>query len=563
MRVKVRSSDPAKAQEFGRALGVSSTLAQLLMHRGIEDPDAARGFLLPKLSGLSDPSTMVDRQPAAERLARAVRAGERIAVFGDYDVDGTTAAAILTDILRALGADVSPVIAERFGGGYGFSEQALERVVGLRPTLVVTCDCGSSDHPRLADLQARGIDAVVVDHHLVPDEPLPVAAFLNPHRPECGFAYKGLCSAGLALSLGAAVRAELQAKLDVRRWLDLVALGTIADVAPLDGDNRSLVRAGLRLISSDRVRPGIAVLKELAKIRPGTPLGAGDVAFRLSPRLNAPGRLGDQRLTLELLLADRMEPARMLAAQIEQLNQKRKTLEQAVTAEAQAQVEAVYGSEPASGVVAAAEGWHRGVVGITAARLVERFRVPAVVVALERPAGHGSGRAPDGFPLYDALARCSDTLERFGGHQAASGVVLAPERLDAFRAAFADATTTLAGEVVQRGGDEVEADIALDPNVFDVPVASELSLLEPQGQANAEPRFFVPQAAVKAHRVVGEGHLKLSLRVGSRTVSAFGYGMADALEARVKRVQAVGMLRPDAWLGGDHVELRLEAVQPI
>lgn len=560
MRVSVRACDPALAQELGRALGVSSTIAQLLLHRGLSEPEDARAFLAPQLAGLSDPSPMVDRRVAAARLAAAVRGRQRIVVFGDYDVDGTTAAAILTDMLRALGGDVRALVAQRFAGGYGFSDEALERVLREEPALVVTCDCGSSDHPRLERLRARGVDAIVVDHHLVPEAPLPVLAFLNPHRPDCGFAYKGLCSAGLALSLGAGVRSELGVQLDLRRWLDLVALGTIADVAPLDGDNRRLVRAGLRLLSSDRARPGIMALKEVAKIRPGTPLGAGDVAFRLTPRLNAPGRLGDQQLTLDLLLADDPGRARELATEIEALNQERKAIEASVTEQAAAQVLEVYGDAPTSGVVAAGHGWHRGVVGISAARLVDRFGVPAVVVALEAPHGHGSCRAPDGFPLFDAVSACASQLERFGGHQAASGVVLRAEALDAFREAFSLACRSL--DVPPP--DHVEwADIELRPNVFDIPGASELSMLEPQGQANSEALFHLPDAAIEQRSIVGDGHLKLKLRIGARTLAAFGFGMAEALGADVRRVQALGTLRPDTWVGGEAVELRLKAVAPV
>src|SRR6185437_13889976 len=212
-----------------------------------------------------------DRDASAERIARAVRAGERICVFGDYDCDGITATAITTSFLRALGGDVTPLLATRLEGAYGLSAPALERVLAARPTLLVTCDCGSSDHERLAVARARGIDTVVIDHHLVPAEPLPAFAFLNPHRPECGFPYKGMASCGLALSLGAAVRKTLGASLDLRPFLDLVAIGTIADVAPLDGDNRALVRAGLAVMGGiagpgGRVqRPGLRALAENAR----------------------------------------------------------------------------------------------------------------------------------------------------------------------------------------------------------------------------------------------------------------------------------------------------------
>src|SRR5262245_43372292 len=266
---------------------------------------------------------MADRELAADRLARAVRARERIAVFGDYDVDGTTSAAILAGILEQLGGQVTLLLASRFEGGYGLSDGALDRLLQTGPQLLVTCDCGSSDHPRIARARARGIDVIVVDHHLVPNEPLPALAFLNPHRPDCGFAYKGLASCGLALSIGAAIRAVLGAKLDLRPWLDLVAIGTIADVAPLDGDNRALVRAGLGRLSTEP-RPGLRALGALAKIEFGEPLSAREVAFRIAPRLNAPGRLGSPDLALELLLARSDEAAFELAVSVDAISEKRR-----------------------------------------------------------------------------------------------------------------------------------------------------------------------------------------------------------------------------------------------
>src|SRR5580704_15080670 len=257
---------------LARALGVTRTAAAVLVSRGMLDGAQSSRFLDPRLAHLTPPDAMKDRQEAVARLARAARAKERVCVFGDYDADGVTAAALITDVLRALGAEVIPVLADRFDGGYGLSRQALARVRATGASLLVTCDCGSSDHDRLEAARRAGIDAVVIDHHRVPDVPLPALAFLNPHRPECDFAYKGLASVGLALSIGAGIRAALGVALDMRRWLDFVAIGTIGDVAPLDGDNRALVRAGLTLLASGG-RHGTRALAEIAQSHGGTPTG--------------------------------------------------------------------------------------------------------------------------------------------------------------------------------------------------------------------------------------------------------------------------------------------------
>ena len=550
---RVRRCDPLAARELSRALKLAPALAQVLLHRGYADEPSAREFLSCRLSGLTQPDAMADRALAADRIARAIRARERIAVFGDYDVDGTTSAAILAGILEQMGAQVSVAVGNRWLGGYGLSEAALERILEARPSLLITCDCGSSDHERIAVARQRGIDVIVVDHHLVPDQPLPALAFLNPHRAECGFAYKGLASAGLVLSLGAAVRAALRSPVDLRTWLDLVALGTIADVAPLDGDNRRLVRAGLSRLAAEDARPGIVALRELAKLRRG-PLSAVDVAFRMTPRLNAAGRMADPELTLELLRARDVYQARQVAMRIEQCNDERKATEKRVTEEACAQVLALYGAAPSCGVVLASERFHRGVVGITAARIVERFGVPAIVIAFEGEHGHGSARAPAGYPLYTAIARCSELLERFGGHDAAAGLSIAHERLESFRACFSEASGQLGAQGALSEG---IVDVPLDGDQFPVPSASDLTQLEPLGAANAEPVFFVPEArVVEAGHVAGE-HLKLELRVGSRSLRAFGYDMAAIPVAVGDAVRVIGNLRPDTWMGGDRVELRL------
>lgn len=557
-RFELRPQDPQAARELGRAAGVDASIAQVLLHRGIADVGAATAFLSPKLSDLTAPDAMADRKVAAERLARAVRAHERVVLFGDYDVDGTTSTAILAGILEELGGDVTALVANRFEGGYGLSEAALDRVLGTGATLLVTCDCGSSDHERVARARARGLDVIVVDHHLVPAEPLPVLAFLNPHRPECGFSYKGLSSAGLALSLGAAVRAELGAKLDVRRYLDLVALGTIADMVPLDGDNRRLVRAGLALLAAPVARPGIVVLRELGKLKPGDALSAVDVAFRMTPRLNAAGRLGDPSVTLALLRARTAAEARGLGAAIERLNDERKRIERDVTASAMEQAREVYGEAPEHGIVVAARGWHRGVVGITAAKLVERFGVPTVVVALDDGGmGHASCRAPEGSRLYDAVASCASELESFGGHQAAAGLVVREARVEALRAAFSDTTRGKGGGTGPRAR---VADVVLDGTTFGLPPARDLALLEPVGEGNAEPLWLVTGARVAQSGVVGEGHLKMQLRVGRQTLSAFGWLLGARAPGLDTTVDVLGQLRPDTWRGGQAVELRVVAL---
>lgn len=548
----LRDVEAHRVDALRRATRLSPLVARVLALRGIEDVDAAKRYLEPTLASLGKPDAMADRGAAIDRLARAIRARERVVVFGDYDVDGMTSATILTDVLERLGADVSACVAHRFDGGYGLSERALERCLARSPSLLVTCDCGSSDHDRVADARARGVDVIVVDHHLVPERALPAVAFLNPHRPDCGFPTKGMCSAGLAFVLAAGLRAALDATLDVRPWLDLVALGTIADVAPLVGDNRTLVRAGLDRIAKGLARPGVAALLERAGVRPGTRLSSMDVAFKLAPRVNAPGRLGDPSVALALLRAKSLEEARPLAEALERANEARRETERRVTEAAIAETIRVYGEVPRHGVVVAGEGWHRGVVGITAARLVERFAVPAIVIALEDGVGHGSGRTIEGVDVHGALAEARSCLAKFGGHRAAIGLTVDAASVETVRAVFAEAT---AGAT--RGEAPMIVDALLDAD-DPLPPASELERLEPLGEGNPSPRIAA-RGRVLDVRVVGEGHLSLKLGRASGTLRAFAPRLAALAPTLGEELVLLGVPRPDTYSGGEAIELYVEA----
>ena len=548
-RYSVRPSDEGAARMLADSCDLGLSAAQVLLHRGVSTVEHAEPFLAATLRGLSSPEPMADRAPASERIARAVRASEPIVVFGDYDVDGITSAIILSDIIRVLGGNVRTLIADRFRGGYGLSDAALARCLANKPGLLITCDCGSSDHERIERARSLGVDVIVVDHHLVPEDPLPAFAFLNPHRPDCGFADKGLCSAGLAFSLGAALRIEMGSKLDLRGWLDLVAVGTIADLAPLTGDNRRLVRAGLKRLASPSARPALRLMREAVRIPESADLTAQDVAFRFSPRLNAPGRLGEAELTLRFLTTQRLVEARALLGQIEARNDERKALGVRATEEALAQAEALYGESPSHGVVLSSPDWHRGVVGIVAARVVEHLGVPAAVVAFDGERGHGSVRAAGDFDVHKALGHCADALTAWGGHRVAAGLSLDAPMLERFRAEFADASArTPLGESTSTG-----VDLAFG-GPFRLPTRDDLRRLGPFGQAFEAP-LYMADAIVVESTGVGErnAHAKLQLQIGQERVRGFAPGLFARIEGRTQ-IRIVGELQPDHWVGGGAVE---------
>jgi single-stranded-DNA-specific exonuclease len=545
------ASNEAQVAALAKELQLSLTVAGWLSQNGYADAARARRFFQPRLSDLNAPDGMLGRAVAAKRLARAVRSRESIVVFGDYDCDGMTATAILTEVLRELGGQVTPLLANRFAGGYGVSLRASERIRALQPKVLVTCDCGSSDHDTLQLLSDQGIDVIVIDHHLVPDRPLPALAFLNPHRPECAFPYKGLASCGLAMSVGAAVRSELGVDLDMRRWLDLVAIGTIADVAPLTDDNRALVRTGLLRVGQAE-RPGLKALLEVARIDRGSAVDARDVAFKLAPRLNAPGRLGAPDLALQLLIARDDVQAATLAEQLEDASQERRRVQQQILEQAISMIEEGNQQQRAA-IVVGQPDWNPGIVGIVAGRLAERYACPVVVCGVEGGTARGSVRGPRGFRLHDALSEVQHLLVRFGGHQAAAGLEVLPERLTELREAFVAACERAPRAALELGGNTATV---LHPADELHRVVKDLDLLEPCGEGNPRPVFALAAVVADARSVKG-GHLKLDLDLGKRgRLGCFRADEGDRANAlRGAQVRAIGDLRRSSYWGSGGIEL--------
>lgn len=536
-------------------------MAEVLLRRGHLEIERTQRFLEPKLAHLTPPDDMLDRAKVAARLHRALEQRERIVVFGDYDCDGVTSAAILSLVLESLGGTVTVELASRFEGGYGLSAPALERVLAHEPTLVVTCDCGSSDHESLRELQRRGIDCVVIDHHLVPEEPLPALAFLNPHRPECPFAYKGLASCGLVLSVAGELRRITGAKFDLRDYLDLVAIGTIADVAPLTGDNRALVRAGLAAIERAE-RPGLRALMRRARFAPDDVISAEDVAFRIAPRLNAPGRMGSAMPALRLLVEKNETIAEALADQVESLQLARRAAQESIVQQAEQDIlQRGHQEEPA--IVVGRPEWNVGIVGIVAGKLAERFERPVVVYGADGDVGRGSVRGPEGCPLYDLLSVAGHCLTRFGGHQAAAGLEVELGRIDEFRVAFVEAARAHNAQAfVQPESSTATELLLLDEQDDPMTVAKELRLLEPCGAGNPAPTLGIPGRLLAARELRG-GHLRVELSFGrGKTICGFGPGLGDVAATLGPSLLLVGSLRTSSYQGRERVEVLVSRIIP-
>ena len=552
--MQIPSPASASAHALARALRLTITAADLLERRGHGDVEAAQRFLDPKLSQMTRPDAMADRAPAAERIARAIRAREPVVVFGDYDCDGITAAAILTEAIRLLGGQATPMLASRFDGGYGLSDPALDRILEHRPSLLITCDCGSADAPRVHRARQAGVDVIVIDHHLVPPEPLPALAFLNPHRPECGFPYKGMASCGLAMSMAAAIRSSLGVDLDVRRFLDLVAIGTIADVAPLDGDNRAMVRAGLDAIRAG-TRPGLRALAASAKLDLSRPLTGRDVSFSIAPRLNAPGRLGRPEAALDLLLARDDPEAEAAARACEEVNLLRQEIQKNIVDEAEEQLRAL---GPRDAYVLASTGWHKGVVGIVAGRVASARKRPVIVAAVDAEGvATGSVRTAQGVDVHRALGACRDLLLGFGGHTKAAGVTFRVERLADLQDAFARACAS------QDPDDEplLSCDVLLDPQDDPAEVLRDLARIEPCGEGNRAPLFCLPGVKLRNVKELRGGHLRADVDFGRRTLGVFGPNLGSRLQSLTSsKVHLVGELRLDTYRGGGAIEFKAEAI---
>jgi single-stranded-DNA-specific exonuclease len=557
--IEVGCDDVAVAR-LARELRLDPLAARVLACRGLGDPADAQRFLDPRLADLPDPFLMSGMERAVARLARALEAGERIALYGDYDVDGVTSTALLAGFLRAAGGDVITYVPHRLVEGYGLNSDAVRRLADGGARLLVSLDCGITSVAEVRAAAALGVDAVVVDHHTVPVELPAAVAILNPHQRGCGYPYKPLAAVGVTFCLAMALRKRLREagrfgaarpEPNLREALDLVALGTVADVVSLTGVNRILVRWGLDELARTR-RPGLRALKRVAGMPDGA-VSAGQVGFRLGPRLNAAGRLDDAGRGVRLLLTQDEREAVALADELDRENRARQDIERQILDEALAQAEERV-SAGARGLVLWRESWHPGVVGIVASRVVERFHRPTVLVGVANGVGKGSGRSIEAFHLHDALAACAGHLQRFGGHAHAAGVTVDPVALPAFRAAF----EAFAGE---RVSDEDLVPRCRIEGRFELGAVSDqaalaLEKLAPFGAGHPEPLFAV-RATPRRARTVGAGgaHLKLALRPG---LDAIGFSLGDRLGVCQGEIEAAVTLGFDDWDGARRLQLRIK-----
>jgi single-stranded-DNA-specific exonuclease len=512
----------AEVEALSKRAGVSRVLAELLLRAGLKDGDNAAAFLQPALAGLNDPFLLRNLEAAATRLRQAIANREEVAVLGDYDVDGVSSTALLVMILRRFGLNPRFVVPRRSEDGYGLSRSAIDRALEAgKPHLFIALDCGTNSHVEAAYLRSQGIDVIVIDHHRSKEQPLDECLLINPHVNACetnsDHAWRHLCTVGLVFKLCHGLLKQLRLenhpvafRIKLRDHLDLVALGTVADLVPLQGENRILARHGLRILQETQ-RPGIRALMEVAGVKPLQGITPTDISFRLGPRINASGRLADAALSVELLLSDDEAFCAETAQQLDAFNRERQEIERAITEEAERFIETQFLTH--SGVVLFAENWHPGVVGIVAGRVTRKYNRPCVVLGNEGDMAKGSGRSVDGVNLVDVLGTCCEHLTSWGGHPMAVGVALPKVHLETFRARFADAVRN------HVGGDIAEARLSLaawlTPEQITERLMEELDTLHPFGQGNPEPIFGVRGVVLRtAPEVFKEQHFRFHFEDG-------------------------------------------------
>ncbi len=529
-RWSLAPAQPALVEFLAKSLSISPLLAQCLLNRGHSEPEPIARFLDPKLKHLADPFLLPNMAAAVTRLLAARAAREPLVIFGDYDVDGVTSTTLLHEVLTALGWTVHCYLPHRMEEGYGLSQTGVENCLEKFPvTLLLAVDCGSTARTQVAWLRERGVDVLVLDHHQVSDPPPAAVALVNP---QLGSAFTELCSAGLAFKLAHALVKQARADglpgaadYDLRPLLDLVALGTIADLVPLRGENRILVSAGLVRLS-ETTRPGLIALKEVAGIKGD--VGGYEVGFQLGPRLNAAGRLENAEKALRLLQSRDLAEAMPLAQSLDARNRERQDIERSISTEAIGAVRARFDAARDLVIVEGQLLWHIGVVGIVASRVLQEFYRPTVIIGGEGGEWRGSGRSIEGFDLAAALRECDDLLLRHGGHAMAAGLTIHPDQIDALRARLnIMARRSLRPEQLQP---TLRLDAEVTMRDLTVPRLQELARLEQTGMGNPRPQFFLrnvghQRAPLRMGR--DKQHAKLWITDGAHTCEAVLWNVKD------------------------------------
>ena len=558
----VRQTDAARAKELSAALGISPIVANLLVARGHERVDSATAFLNPSLDQLHDPSLMLGINEAVERLLCAIDHQQPILIYGDYDVDGTTGTAVLLRALRMLGATAGYHVPHRFTEGYGIRQEALEKAASDGYKLVVSVDCGITAHEPLHWARANGLDIIVTDHHLPDaDEGAPPAlAVLNPNQHGCSYPDKHLAGVGVAFKLVHALFRARGRESVVPGFLKMVAIGTVADVAKLVGENRAIVALGLSDLPK-AVNYGLRALIDIAGCGDGAEVNAYDLGFRIGPRINAAGRMDAAKAVVELFNATDKEEARRLAEHLDTRNRERMEAQREIFNRAVEEFETGEHREyQTHAAVIAGDGWHRGVIGLAASKIAERLNRPCVVISLEGDIGHGSARSIEAYHLFDGLTTCRDLLDKFGGHSHAAGLSIRRDRIAEFRRRLNDHAASCLTE------DDLTPFVAIDAEIaakeLGFKLSQDLQTLEPFGAGNPRPVFATRGFRIMSEpQIIKEQHLKLRVSgEDNRPMEAIwwrGVEEVDAMPQANQQVDLAYEFEANRWQGDVRLQLNV------
>jgi single-stranded-DNA-specific exonuclease len=556
---KLRPPSPS-ASNLAHETGITPLEAQLLINRGITDTPSAISFLTPRLSSLIDPMLLKDMDMGVEMIVGAIENQENIIIYGDYDADGITATALLVNFFSSLGVQVSYYVPHRLTEGYSLNPEAVEKMASDGVGLIITVDCGTTNQKEIEMARERGMKIVVTDHHQIPKDFEPICPVINPHRTDSSFPFKNLAGVGLAFFLAVAVRATLREQgwfrdreePDLKHYLDLVALGTVADMVPLLEQNRILVKWGIERIKAS-LWPGIKAIQEIAVVN-GSGVTPYDIAFKLAPRLNAPGRMGSAKIGVELLTTADPARARDLAGQLNALNSERQSVEQSILEQIENRV-SMEDIEYRKTLVIYGNGWHRGVLGIVASRLVEKYRRPTLVLDVQDGTAVGSGRSIEGFNLHQALEELKHLFERFGGHYHAVGFALDAANIEALDRELEDLGQEALSDDDLIPKIEIDAEVPLSD--ITLQTLKQMEALSPHGSGNPEPVFCSHALEVLDSRVVGERHLKLKVRQEGSVLEAIGFGLSDRHPLQGETINMVFTPEINAWQGYERIQLRI------
>ncbi len=561
-----QSPRPDLADRISKALNISNMMSQFLVNRGIETEDQADIFMHCRLSDLGDPFIMKDMERAVEKIVSAITDREKIIVFGDYDVDGITATALLVLFLKAAGAEVDYYIPERIKEGYGLSIEALKKFKAKNVSLVITVDCGISDFEEAKYAKNNNIDLIITDHHEVTHETPFAHAILDPKQHDCKYPFKWFAGVGIAFKLVMALRKTLRQngwwngnrqEPNLKAYLDLVSLGTIADVVPLLGENRILVKNGLEVIGQSK-RYGIKALKKLSGINGGE-TNSEMVAFRLAPRMNASGRIASAENVIRLMLCTDPDEAERIAGLVDRDNTERQKIGRKILKEAREMI--LQQADTRNPIVLSSAGWHPGVLGICASRLCDEFCKPALLFSVDSKIGEarGSARTIEGFDILGAILQCESYLKSFGGHKSAAGLTLSVNNYDGFKEEFIKISNGLLAE--KDFVSTINIDAKIDLSQISYGFLEELKMLSPFGNANPEPVLSADNIDDYSSMIVGNGHLKLKIRDKGKFYDAIGFNMGEDFSFSDEKINIAFVPKYNYFNGTKNIQLNLKALR--